>query len=133
MKYTALLLSSVAVAAAWSNPGYAQRQTAVGPGIIPLNAAGVLGGVDMSVSATTGTLTVGVLGGPQMDIYTLNNPVVGGLVAVSTAASSQGNIVFNSGSTVYGAIGATQPGGPFLLDITGGNAGGDVNFNGPVF
>ncbi|MBN8890555.1 MAG: hypothetical protein ABS99_01900 [Acetobacteraceae bacterium SCN 69-10] len=49
------------------------------------------------------------------------------------AASSQGNIVFNSSSTVFGAIGVTQPGGPFLLNLSGGNAGTAVNFVGPVF
>lgn len=118
---------------AWASPGLAQRQSAVGPGIIPLDATGILGGVDMSVSATTGTLTVGVPGGPQTDIFTLNNPVVAGQVAISTAASSQGNVVFNSSSNVYGAIGVTQPGGPFLRDISAGNAGTAVNFMGPVF
>ena len=116
-----------------SSPSLAARQAAVGPGIIALDANGVLNGVDMSVSGITGTLSVGVVGGPAMDIYTLNNPVVAGLVAISTAASSQGNVVFNSGSTVYGAIGVTQPGGPFLLNIAGGNAGTSVNFMGPVF
>ena len=54
-------------------------------GIIPLNAAGGLGGVDMSESGPTGTLSVGVPGGPQTDIFTLNNPPVAGLVAISTA------------------------------------------------
>ena len=126
-------LVAVAAIAGWCPAGLAQRQAAVGPAIIPLTATGVLNGVDMSVSGTTGTLSVGVPGGPAMDIFTLNNPPVAGLVAVSTAASSQGNIVFNSGSTVYGAIGVTQPGGPFLLNITGGNAGTAVNFLGPVF
>ncbi len=52
---------------------------------------------------------------------------------MSTAASSQGNIVFNSSSNVFGAIGVTQPGGPFLLNIAGGNTGTVVNFQGPVF
>jgi hypothetical protein len=52
---------------------------------------------------------------------------------VSTAASSQGNIVFNSSSTVFGNVGVTQPGGPFLLNISGGNAGTTVNFLGGVF
>ncbi|MDB5686710.1 MAG: hypothetical protein JWR77_1299 [Rhizorhabdus sp.] len=118
---------------AWAPAAHAQRQTAVGPGPIPLNAAGVTGGVDMSGSATTGTLTVGVVGGPAMDVYTLNNPAVAGRIAISTAASSQGNVMFNSGSTVYGAIGQTQPAGPFLLAITGGNTGTAVNFMGPVF
>lgn len=126
------LLSFAAINALYS-PAFAQRQTAVGPATIPLDANGVLNGVDMSGSATTGTLSVGVPGGPAMDIFTLNNPPVTGGVAVSTAASSQGNIVFNSSSTVFGAIGATQPAGPFLLAISGGNIGTTVNFMGPVF
>jgi outer membrane autotransporter protein len=127
------LLFFTAATITWSFASFAQRQQAVGPGIIPLNAAGSLSGVDLSVSATTGTLSVGVPGGPQADIFTLNNPPVAGFVAVSTAASSQGNIVFNSSSDVFGAIGATQPAGPFLLGISGGNAGTTVNFMGPVF
>ena len=117
----------------WPTASLAQRQTAVGPGVIPLSAAGVLNGVDMSGSATTGTLSVGVVGGPEMDIYTQNNPLVAGQLAVSTAASSQGNIVFNSSSTVFGGIGVTQPGGPFLLNIAGGATGSTVNFEGPVY
>src|ERR1700722_6771452 len=115
------VLLAFVVFSAWLPTDFAQRQTAFGPDSIPLNATGGLHGVDMSASATTGTLIVGVPGGPVTDIFTLNNPPVAGLVAVSTAASSQGNIVFNSGSTVYGAIGATQPAGPFLLNISGGN------------
>jgi outer membrane autotransporter protein len=117
----------------WSAKGVAQRQTAVGVGNIPLNATGILHGVDMSASSTTGTLIVGVPGGPETDIFTLNNPVLPNTIAVSTGASSQGNIVFNSSSTIYGAVGVTQPGGPFLLAITGGNALTAVNFLGPVF
>ncbi len=127
-----LLLVSTAFIA-WTPQSLAQRQTAVGPGIIPLNTAGGLNGVDMSASGITGTLSVGVAGGPPADIFTLNNPPAAGLVAVSTGASSQGNIVFNSSSTVYGAIGVTQPGGPFLLNIAAGNNGTVVNFNGPVY
>ncbi len=133
MKRIPLILCFVATTALWASASFAQRQTAVGPGVIPLNATGILNGVDMSASGITGTLSVGVPGGPETDIFTLNNPPVAGLVAVSTAASSQGNIAFNSSSTVYGAIGVTQPAGPFLLAITGGNAGTSVNFQGPVF
>jgi outer membrane autotransporter protein len=129
--FSALFFTTATIA--WSPTSFAQRQQAVGPGIIPLNAAGSLNGVDLSASATTGTLSVGVPGGPQANIFTLNNPPVAGLVAVSTAASSQGNIIFNSSSNVFGAIGATQPAGPFLLGISGGNAGTTVNFMGPVF
>jgi len=133
MKRTALILSSIAVAAAFSSPAFAQRQQAVGPGVIPLDANGMLSGVDMSASGTTGTLNVGVVGGPETDILSSNNPYVAGMLAVTTAASSQGNIVFNSSSTVYGGIGVTQPGGPFLLNISGGNAGATVTLLGPLY
>ncbi len=128
-----LLLLFGIVFSVWCPTSFAQRQTAVGPGIIALSPTGVLNGVDMSGSGTTGTLTVGVLGGPEMDIFTSNTSLAHFPLAVSTAASSQGNILFNSSSTVYGDIGVTQPGGPFLLDISGGNAGTTVNFLGPVF
>ena len=87
----------------------------------------------MSGSGTTGTLSVGVAGGPAADILSGNAPFVAGPVAVSTAASSQGNIVFNSSSTIYGDVGVTQPGGPFLLNIAGGNSGATVNFLGAVY
>jgi uncharacterized protein with beta-barrel porin domain len=133
VKFRFFLLLFLAAIAAWCPPSFAQRQLAVGPGIIPLNATGVLNGVDMSASATTGTLSVGVVGGPAMDIFTNNTALATVPPAVSTAASSQGNIVFNSSSTVFGNIGVTQPGGPFLLNISGGNAGTAVNFQGGVF
>jgi hypothetical protein len=61
LKRIILSLSFVAANAAIAPLSLAQRQTAVGPGIIPLNAAGILGGVDMSASGTTGTLSVGVV------------------------------------------------------------------------
>ena len=110
--------------AACSSSVFAQRQMAVGPGIIPLNPTGVLNGVDMSGSGTTGTLSVGVAGGPETDIFTsfgaskFNQLIPG----VSSAASNQGNIAFNSSSTVFGAVGGGpggQPAGPFLLNISG--------------
>ncbi|MBR0657267.1 autotransporter family protein [Plastoroseomonas arctica] len=122
-----------AVTVGLTAPVQAQTQLAVGGGITPLDTTGILGGVSMSASATTGTLSVGVLGGPQTDIFTQNAALISGATAVSTAASSQGNIVFNSSSTVFGAIGVTQPGGPFLRAISGGNTGTTVNFLGPVF
>ncbi len=127
------LLSFVAAIAAWSPTSFAQRQTAVGPGTTALLPTGVANGVDMSVSGTTGTLSVGVTGGPEMDIFTNNISLASPFLAVSTATSSQGNIVFNSSSNVYGAIGITNPGGPFLLGISGGANGTVVNFEGPVF
>ena len=129
-----LLLCCVAAPAfGCATASFAQQQTAVGPGVIPLSATGVLNGVALSSSGITGTLSVGVVGGPEMDIFTANNPPAPGLVAISTGASSQGNVVFNSSSTVFGGIGVTQPGGPFLRDISGGNAGTTVNFEGSVF
>ncbi|MGD0596648.1 MAG: autotransporter domain-containing protein [Sedimentisphaerales bacterium] len=133
MKRIFFLLVFVAAIAAWCPLSFAARQTAVGPGIIPLDADGVLNGVDMSVSGITGTLSVGVPGGPEMDIFTSNTSLATFPLAVSTSASSQGNIVFNSSSTVYGNIGVTQPGGPFLLNIDAGAAGATVNFLGSVF
>ena len=127
------VLPLVALLGAWSAPAFAQRQTAVGPGVTVLSPTGSLNGVDMSDSGTTGTLSVGVVGGSATDILSRNAPFVAGPIAVSTAASSQGNIVFNSSSTVFGDIGVTQPGGPFLLNISGGNAGATVNFLGAVY
>jgi len=132
-KHLFALLCLLAALVAWSPASFAQRQTAVGPGTIPLAPTGVVNGVDLSGSATTGTLTVGVPGGPAMDIFTSNASLTSPLLAVSTGASSQGNIVFNSSSTVYGTIGVTPPGGPFLLDISGGANGTAVNFLGPVY
>lgn len=133
MKRTDIILSTITLAMAFASPALAQRQQAVGPGITPLSPTGSLGGVDMSASGTTGTLSVGVPGGPATDILTGNNPFVAGPLAVSTAVSSQGNIVFNSGSTVYGDIGVTQPGGPFLLAVSGGNTGTTVSLLGSLY
>ncbi|HZF80642.1 MAG TPA: hypothetical protein VEZ89_12720, partial [Rubrivivax sp.] len=127
------LLAFLAAFGMCGSQAAAQRQTAVGPGVTPLDTTGSLGGVDMSASATTGTLSVGVPGGPAADIFSLNGALIPGRVAVSTAASSQGNILFNSSSTVFGAIGVTQPGGPFLRSIAAGNPGTVVTFLGPVF
>jgi len=118
----------------WCPLSFAARQSAAGPGVTPLDQDGITNGVDMSGSAGTGTLNVGTVGGPETDIFQANNPVgtVPGL-AVSTAASSTANIVFNSSSNVYGDIGITNPGGPFFLNISGGNNGATVNFLGSVF
>jgi uncharacterized protein with beta-barrel porin domain len=132
VKHTRLLVIIFVLTSNWSPTSFAQRQTAVGPAVIPLLPTGVQNGVDMSASGTTGTLSVGVLGGPEMDIFSTNATLASPFLAVSTAASSQGNIVFNSSSTVFGAIGMTPPGGPFLLNIFGGANGTVVNFQGPV-
>ena len=133
MKRILFPLLFVAASAVWCQTSFAQRQQAVGAGIIPLDATGQLNGVDMSASAITGTLSVGIPGGPPTDIFTLNNPLVPGSLAVSTGASSQGNITFNISSSVFGNIGVTQPGGPCLLNIGAGASGTTVNFLGSVF
>ena len=131
MKCIRLLLICAAAVVGWSSTSFAQRQSAAGAGPTALDATGVVNGVDMSASAGTGTLTVGVLGGPQMNIFTTNNPLVPGAVAISTDASSTANILFNSSSTVFGNIGVS--GGPFFLNINGGSAGATVTFLGGVF
>ena len=119
----------------WCSPSFAARQAVAGAGDSPLTATGVTSGVDMTAGAGTGRLIVGVVGGPDVNIFTNNNPVgtVPGQVAVSTDASSTSNILFNSGSTVYGDIGVTNPGGPFFLDLHAGTNNTTVNFLGSVY
>ena len=131
-----ILLLSIAAVAAWAPASFAQQ---IVNGAIPtaLNPVGVTNGVAMTAQGGGGTLTVGTIGGPDMDIFTNNS--AGGIVtnpllqAVSTDTSSKSNIVFNSSSNVFGAIGVTQPGGPFFLGINGGNNGTVVNFMGGVY
>ena len=131
--FAAVLFTAATV---WSSAGFAQ-QVINGAIPTPLSATGVTGGVSMTGQGGGGTLLVGTIGGPQMDIFTNNS--AGGTVtnpllqAVSTDTSSQSNIVFNSSSNVFGALGITNPGGPFFLNINGGNNGTAVNFNGGLF
>jgi uncharacterized protein with beta-barrel porin domain len=130
------LVAVVAVVAIWCPASFAQ-QTIVGAAPTALSPTGVTQGVAMTGQGGGGTLTVGVVAGPEMDIFT-NNSSLGkvtnpALLAVSTDASSLSNIVFNSSSTVFGAIGITQPGGPFFANITGGNTASTVNFLGNVY
>lgn len=132
MRYTRLLSLIVLASFSWAEITHAQ-QAVPGAGVTALNATGITQGVNMTASGGTGTLTVGTIGGPQTDVFTNNNPLVPGAVAISTDASSTANIQFNSSSTVFGNIGVTQPGGPFFLGISGGNTGTTVNFLGPVF
>ena len=133
----AFLLSSVVVSiAAFSAPTLAQ-QVINGAAPTPLNATGITSGVSMTGQGGGGTLIVGTIGGPKMDIFTNNSSggnVTNALLrAVSTDASSLSDIVFNSSSDVFGAIGITNPGGPFFRNINGGNNGTAVNFNGSLF
>ena len=135
-KIPLLLLCSVAAIAASCPASFAQQ---VINGAIPtaLSPVGVTNGVAMTGQGGGGTLIVGTVGGPDMDIYTNNS--AGGIVtnpllqAVSTDTSSESNITFNSSSNVFGAIGVTQPGGPFFLNVNGGNNGTVVNFAGDVY
>jgi uncharacterized protein with beta-barrel porin domain len=131
-----LLVSSVAAIAAWCPASHAQ-QVINGATPTALSPVGVTNGVAMTGQGGGGTLIVGTVGGPDMDIYTNNS--AGGIVtnpllrAVSTDTSSESNIVFNSSSNVFGTIGVTQPGGPFFLNINGGNNGTVENFMGNVY
>jgi outer membrane autotransporter protein len=122
--------------AAWSPASFAQ-QVINGATPTALSATGVTSGVSMTGQGGGGTLIVGTIGGPQMDIFTNNSSggnVTNALLrAVSTDTSSQSNIVFNSSSNVFGALGVTNPGGPFFLNINGGNNGTAVNFNGNLY
>jgi outer membrane autotransporter protein len=136
MRVTVFATALIGAVTVGSTGGFAQ-QVINGAIPTPLSATGVTSGVSMTGQGGGGTLLVGTLGGPQMDIFTNNSS--GGTVtnpllrAVSTDTSSQSNIVFNSSSNVYGALGITNPGGPFFLNINGGNNGTAVNFNGGLF
>jgi len=131
--FVAVFVTAITV---WCPAGFAQ-QVINGAIPTPLSPTGVTSGVSMTGQGGGGTLIVGTIGGPQMDIFTNNSS--GGTVtnallrAVSTDASSLSNIVFNSSSNVFGALGVTNPGGPFFLNINGGNNGTAVNFNGNLF
>ncbi len=135
MKRWHFLLGFVAALAAWCPTSFAQRQqiTAtsgpVTPYITPLSPAGSAYGVDSSGAAT---LDVGPAPLPT-DIFTTNTSLTSLLPAVSTAATSTGNVVFLGSSNVYGSIGMLEPGGPYLLGVTGGANGTTVNFLGPVY
>ena len=135
MKRWHFLLGFVAALEAWGPTSFAQRQqiTAtsgpVTPAITPLSPAGSANGVDSSGAAT---LDVGPAPLPT-DIFTTNTSLTSLLPAVSTAATSTGNVVFLGSSNVYGSIGMLEPGGPYLLGVTGGANGTTVNFLGPVY
>ena len=129
MRHGIITLAVVAALASSAPPSHA-RQIANGPGTTPLSADGILNGVNITAAGTTGTLTVGVTGGPQTDVFTNNNPPVAGFFAIQSDATSTGNVVFNSSSNVFGAVGG--PGASALLNITAGAVGTTVNFLGPV-
>ena len=135
-QYRLFSAAFVVVIGAWCSPAFAQ-QVINGATPTALSPTGVTAGVAMTGQGGGGTLIVGTIGGPETDIFTNNSS--NGLVtnallkAVSTDTSSESNIVFNSSSTVFGALGVTNPGGPFFLNINGANNGTAVNFDGNLF
>jgi hypothetical protein len=118
------LLWLVVALAAWSPTSFAQRQAII-TGISPLNVNGSANGVDM-----TGATTLDVGPGSPTDIFTTHTSLTSPTPAVTTGASSTGNVVFLGNSNVYGAIGMPDPVGPYLLNVTGGANGATVNFLG---
>ena len=127
-----VLLLSIAAITGWSAPSHAQQAVA-GAGTTALTATGVTQGAAMTAGAGTGTLTVGTVGGATMDVFTNNAAGPTTNVAISTDASSTHNIRFNSSTTVYGTLGVTNPGGPFFLNIFGGENNATVNVQGSLF
>lgn len=120
----------LATTTSWCQQSFAAIQVADGAGLIPLTVEGSNEGVAMINSATTGTLTVGTVGGPQMDIFSNNDPFVAGLLAVSTDEAAKANILFNTSSTVFGDLGTI---GSYFLNIDAGANDSTVNFLGSVF
>ena len=127
-----LFIFSLAATLAGAVPSFAQQSIA-GAVPTPLSALGVTSGVSMTGQGGGGTLNVGTVGGPAMNIFTNNsaggnvtNPL---LAAVTTDVASESNIVFNSSSTVFGTIGTSTL---FFLNLSGGNNGAAVNFDGNV-
>jgi outer membrane autotransporter protein len=127
------LLGFIAALSLWPAAGFAQlpRQQIDGPPP-PVNTtltpAGSTYGVDMVNETGTGTLLV-----PDgSNIFTNNVSLISGTPAVTTSANSTGNMQFLGSSTVYGAIGMTEPVGPYLLGVTAGANGSTVNFLGPI-
>jgi uncharacterized protein with beta-barrel porin domain len=132
VKFTRCVLFCAVAITTGSTASFAQ-QSIVGAVPAPLSALGVTSGVAMTGQGGGGVLDVGTLGGPVMNIFTNNsaggnvtNPL---LAAVTTDVASESNIVFNSSSTVFGTIGTPTR---FFLNLTGGNNGTAVNFDGNV-
>jgi outer membrane autotransporter protein len=127
------LLGLIAALSLWPAAAFAQlpRQQIVGPPP-PVNTtltpAGSTYGVDMVNETGTGTLVV-----PDgSNVFTNNVGLASSTPAVTTSANSTGNILFQGSSTVYGAIGMTEPLGPYLLGVTAGANGSTLNFLGPL-
>jgi outer membrane autotransporter protein len=124
-----LLLFFVAANATWCSTSFAQQLT-VGPGPHPLSALGVTDGVKMTAPGPccVQTLTIG-----NQDVFTNNSS--GGVVtnpllpAIATDTASQGFVVFNGSSNVFGTAGT-----PLLIlnTIQAGASGTRVNFWGDV-
>ena len=113
------------VVAAWCSPGFAAQSIAAGPGTTPLDANGVLNGVELTGPGITGTLSVGA-----QDVDTSNTGLSATPPAIWTDTASQGNITFGSTSTVFGDIGKS---GVVMRNITAGASGSTDNFLGSVY
>jgi outer membrane autotransporter protein len=129
MKRMFFALLFVAANAAWCSTSFAQQIT-VGPGPTPLSATGVTDGVQMTAPGPccVVTLTIG-----NEDVFTNNSS--GGVVtnpllpAIATDTASQGFVVFNGSSNVFGSAGTS---GLILNTIKAGANGATVNFWGGV-
>jgi outer membrane autotransporter protein len=129
MKFKLSFLFLVASITVWCSTSFAQQIT-VGPGPTPLSALGVTDGVKMTAPGPccVVTLTIG-----NQDVFTNNSS--GGVVtnpllpAIATDTASQGFVVFNGSSNVFGTAGT-----PLLIlnTIQAGANGTTVNFWGDV-
>src|SRR5580698_8873199 len=103
MKRMRFLLFLVAALAAWCPTSFAQQACVAGCTVIT-GSPGVTQGVAMTGG---GTMNVGVVGGPEVDIFTNNssggNVTNPALFAITTDASNTHTIIFNTTSNVFGA------------------------------
>jgi hypothetical protein len=127
MKRLTLFLPALVVAGAACSPSFAQQT--IGAGTTPMNGVGSAQGVAIT-PGTNGTLTVGT-----QDIFT-NNSAGGAVVnpALSAVATgpSDGNVIFNGTSNVFGKVGQ-DPTNHILTVTTTGGVGTAVNFLAPLF
>jgi outer membrane autotransporter protein len=120
----------VAALAAWCPTSFAQQACVAGCTVIT-GSPGVTQGVAMTGG---GTMNVGVVGGPEVDIFTNNssggNVTNPALFAITTDASNTHTIIFNTTSNVFGAVAGTA--GQVFASISGGNNGTALTFFGAV-
>ena len=121
MKRIFFLLVFVAAIAAWCTPSFAARQSVIADA--QLDDDGELDGVDIADAVT---LSVGVGGGPKLDIFT-NNPLLNSVdPAVKVlGANDSSMVIFNVSSSVWGDMGQTTDG---VLHLITANNGTTVDF-----